>query len=70
MARERRLGEQARRLLRSTALLLEHALGRPDEARALEQAVDAALETAPTPDLGGTATTADVADAVLLRLSG
>jgi 3-isopropylmalate dehydrogenase len=56
-------------MLRSTALLLEHALGRPDEARALEQAVDDALETAPTPDLGGRATTADVAEAVLRRLS-
>ena len=59
-------------MLRSTALLLEHALGRPEEARALEQAVDDALETAPTPDLGGSSTTADVADAVLrqaLRLA-
>ena len=49
----------------STALLLEHALGRLDEARALERAVDDALQTAPTPDLGGSSTTADVADAVL-----
>jgi 3-isopropylmalate dehydrogenase len=57
-------------MLRSTALLLEHALGRPDEARALEEAVDEALETAPTPDLGGSSTTADVAVAVLRRLSG
>jgi 3-isopropylmalate dehydrogenase len=56
-------------MLRSTALLLEHALGRPEEARKLERAVDDALETAPTPDLGGSATTADVADAVLSRLS-
>jgi 3-isopropylmalate dehydrogenase len=56
-------------MLRSTALLLEHALGRPDEARRLEQAVDEALDTVPTPDLGGSSTTADVADAVLRRLS-
>ena len=55
-------------LLRSTALLLEHGLGRPDEARRLEQAVDDALEAAPTPDLGGTATTAQLADAVLRNL--
>ena len=55
-------------MLRSTALLLEHALGRPDEARALEQAVDDALETAPTPDIGGSATTSDVGDAVLRGL--
>ena len=31
-------------MLRSTALLLEHALGRPDEARSLEDAVDDALD--------------------------
>ena len=55
-------------MLRSTALLLEHGLGRPDEARRLEQAVDDALEAAPTPDLGGTATTAQLADAVLRNL--
>ncbi len=57
-------------MLRSTALLLEHALSRPEEARALEQAVDAALERSPTPDLGGSSTTSDVAEAVLRRLSG
>jgi len=57
-------------MLRSTALLLEHALGRPEEARKLERAVDDALEAAPTPDLGGSSTTADVADAVLSRLAG
>jgi 3-isopropylmalate dehydrogenase len=55
-------------MLRSTALLLEHGLGRPEEARLLEQAVDEALEEAPTPDLGGTATTAELADAVLHKL--
>jgi 3-isopropylmalate dehydrogenase len=55
-------------MLRSTALLLEHGLGRSDEARALERAVDGALETAPTPDLGGTSSTSDVADAVLRAL--
>jgi 3-isopropylmalate dehydrogenase len=51
--------------LRSVALMLEHGLGRPDEARALDAAVNAALGTTPTPDLGGSATTADFADAVL-----
>jgi len=44
-------------MLRSTALLLEHGFGRSPEARALEKAVDAALATAPTRDLGGDATT-------------
>jgi 3-isopropylmalate dehydrogenase len=48
--------------------MLEHGLGRPDEARRLEAAVDAALASAPTPDLGGTATTAQFGDAVLARL--
>jgi 3-isopropylmalate dehydrogenase len=57
-------------MLRSTALLLEHAANRPDEASALEAAVDAALLTAPTPDLGGTATTGELTDAVLGALTG
>jgi len=52
-------------MLRSTALMLEHGLGRQREARALEEAVGAALREAPTPDLGGTATTTEFADAVL-----
>ena len=51
--------------LRSVALMLEHGLGRPEEARALDAAVDQALETTPTPDLGGSATTGEFADAVL-----
>jgi 3-isopropylmalate dehydrogenase len=56
-------------MLRSTALMLEHGLGRPEEARALEAAVEDALATAPTPDLGGAATTAEFGDAVLRALS-
>jgi 3-isopropylmalate dehydrogenase len=56
-------------MLRSTALMLEHALARPDEARALAAAVEEALALAPTPDLGGTATTAEFGDAVLRALS-
>ena len=55
-------------MLRSVALLLFHGLGRFDEATALEHAVDSALAEAPTPDLGGTSTTADVGDAVLRAL--
>jgi 3-isopropylmalate dehydrogenase len=57
-------------MLRSAALLLEHGLGRPAEARALEAAVEIALREAPTPDLGGTATTAELADAVVAALAG
>ena len=56
-------------MLRTTGLLLEHGLGRGDEAAALERAVDGALEITRTPDLGGTATTAELRDAVLARLA-
>jgi 3-isopropylmalate dehydrogenase len=55
-------------MLRSAALMLEHGLGAPDEARRLEKAVDAALASTPTPDLGGSATTAEFVDAVLRAL--
>jgi 3-isopropylmalate dehydrogenase len=56
-------------MLRSTALMLEHGLERPAEARALEGAVDVALREAPTPDFGGRATTAVFADAVVAALA-
>jgi len=56
-------------MLRSTALLLEHGLGRPDEAAALDAAVEHALSTTPTTDLGGTATTDEFAAAVLAGLA-
>jgi 3-isopropylmalate dehydrogenase len=56
-------------MLRSTALLLQHGLDRPQEALALEGAVEEALTDAPTPDLGGQATTAAFGDAVLRALS-
>ena len=55
-------------MLRSAAMLLEHALGRREEAARLDAAVDAALESAPTSDLGGTASTSEFGDAVLARL--
>ncbi|HKY25278.1 MAG TPA: 3-isopropylmalate dehydrogenase [Gaiella sp.] len=55
-------------MLRSVALMLRHGLDRPDEARALEQAVDGALTEAPTPDLGGSASTRELGDAVLRRM--
>jgi 3-isopropylmalate dehydrogenase len=57
-------------MLRSVALMLEHGLGRPEDARAVASAVDAAIQAAPTPDLGGNATTADLGDAVLKLLPG
>ncbi len=55
-------------MLRSLALCLEHALGRPDLARRVEHAVDAAAATSPTPDLAGHATTADLTRAALAAL--
>jgi 3-isopropylmalate dehydrogenase len=55
-------------MLRSVALLLEHALGERTLAAELEAAVDAALGDTPTPDLGGSASTVEFTDAVLERL--
>jgi 3-isopropylmalate dehydrogenase len=56
-------------MLRSVALMLEHGLGRPEQAKQLDAAVDDALTRATTPDLGGTARTADVTAAVLEALA-
>jgi 3-isopropylmalate dehydrogenase len=55
-------------MLRSTALMLAYGLDRPEEASALEQAVDRALRESPTPDLGGRATTSEFAGSVLAAL--
>src|SRR5687767_6113987 len=52
-------------MLRSVALLLRHAAGEPELAASLERAVDDALAQTPTVDAGGTATTAEFAEAVL-----
>jgi 3-isopropylmalate dehydrogenase len=56
-------------MLRSTALLLEHGLGLPDEARALSRAIEAGLVSTPTADLGGSATTADLGTAIRGQLA-
>ena len=56
-------------MLRSTALLLEHGLGRGDEAQALARAVEHVLDAAPTPDLGGTASTSEFGAAVRQQLA-
>jgi 3-isopropylmalate dehydrogenase len=55
--------------LRSLALLLRHAAGEEALADELEQAVDAALQSNPTRDLGGKATTIEFTDTVLDRLA-
>jgi 3-isopropylmalate dehydrogenase len=56
-------------MLRSTALMLEHGLGRTDAARRLETAVESALTSTATQDLGGSAGTSEFGDAVLRELS-
>jgi 3-isopropylmalate dehydrogenase len=55
-------------MLRSLALMLEHAFGRADLAGAVSAAADEALVSHPTPDAGGRATTGEVGDAVLASL--
>jgi isocitrate/isopropylmalate dehydrogenase len=56
-------------MLRSTALLLEHGLALPEEGALLRQAVEAAIVSAPTRDLGGSATTAEFGAAVREQLA-
>ena len=56
-------------MLRSLAMALEHSLGEPELARRLEEAVEAALVSTPTPDVGGHATTNEFGDAVLIQLN-
>ena len=54
----------------SAALLLQHSLGLEKEARAIEAAVDAVLDTRELPrDLGGAAGTSEITAAVLAVLS-
>jgi 3-isopropylmalate dehydrogenase len=55
-------------MLRSLALLLEHALGRRDLAASVSEAVEATLVSHPTPDAGGEATTESFGDAVIAAL--
>ena len=60
------LGEPHQGSLRE---LLEHGLARPDEAEALRRAVEAAIVSSPTLDLGGTASTAEFGAAVREQLA-
>jgi 3-isopropylmalate dehydrogenase len=55
-------------ILRSVALLLDLALGKPEISDALDSAVDEAIVVAPTRDLGGRSSTTDFTDAVLTAL--
>jgi 3-isopropylmalate dehydrogenase len=56
-------------MLRSVALLLEHGLAQPDLARAVDVAVEHALASSPTRDVGGSATTEQFGDMVLEALA-
>jgi 3-isopropylmalate dehydrogenase len=56
-------------MLRSVAMMLEHAFGEETAARELEDAVEVAIREAPTPDLGGTAGTREFTAKVVEALS-
>lgn len=53
----------------SAAMLLAHALNRPEVAKVVEDAVTQVLATNPTPDLGGKASTAQFAQQVIAVLN-
>ena len=56
-------------MILSATLMLRHGLGMHDEAAALESAVDQTLDAGVrTPDLGGSATTAEATASVLSHL--
>ena len=54
----------------SAGMLATYALDRPEVGAAIEQAVAAALNTNPTADLGGRASTDEFTEAVLANLNG
>ena len=56
-------------MLRTVALMLDLAFQRREEAKALEAAVNESLVSAPTRDIGGTASTAEFANAVMATLA-
>ncbi len=56
-------------MLRSLAMMLDHGLGEAALARKVEAAVESALASTPTPDVGGTATTSQFGDAVVAALA-
>jgi 3-isopropylmalate dehydrogenase len=57
-------------MIRSVAMLLEHGLGRPDEAARVEAALERVAARTPTADRGGSATTSAFGDAVAGELLG
>ncbi|MDX6422902.1 MAG: 3-isopropylmalate dehydrogenase, partial [Gaiellaceae bacterium] len=57
-------------MLRTVALLLRHGIDQPELADRLEKVVNDTLESTPTPDLGGSATTTEFTAAVVRGLAG
>jgi 3-isopropylmalate dehydrogenase len=55
-------------MFRATAMMIRYGLGREEAAERVERAVDAATQRVGTPDVGGTATTREVGDAVVAAL--
>ena len=56
-------------MLRTLALMLEHSFSRADLAHAVDEAVERALASTPTPDIGGAASTSEFGDTVLESLA-
>jgi 3-isopropylmalate dehydrogenase len=56
-------------MIRSVAMLLQHGLGRPEEAQRVEAALAVVAQRLPTADRGGSATTSAFGDAVAAELS-
>ena len=57
-------------MLRATAMMIRYGLGREETAELVERAIDDASQRVGTPDVGGTATTREVGDAVVASLEG
>jgi 3-isopropylmalate dehydrogenase len=56
-------------MIRSAAMMLELGLGLVEEARLVNAALDRAVELAPTPDVGGTFTTATFGDVITEQIT-
>jgi 3-isopropylmalate dehydrogenase len=57
-------------MIRSTAMLIEHGLGRPEPAARVEAALDRAAERLSTAEHGGATGTSEFGDAVMAELTG
>ena len=56
-------------MINSVAMMLTHTFDRPDLADQINQSVDDVIESGNvTPDLGGTASTTEVTDAIINKI--